>query len=139
MQNSDDPIPISSRYFEGLRRISEAHAKVLFKDKVEENDARAATMILEESLKLTCKFRQQGSNINLIQNPLSKAGKKETLVDILFKANELEENAWKDLAKIEGIDSNEFKILVGTLLNEHRIYRYSFAPDTYRLASRGGQ
>src|SRR5208283_2769757 len=65
-QSSDEPVPISTRYFEALTRIAESHAKILFKEIVDKDDAEAATRILSASLRQTCKFQTSEANINLI-------------------------------------------------------------------------
>jgi len=48
---TETPIPITYRQFEGLRRIAEAHAKVLLKTEVDVEDAEAAKRIFGEYLK----------------------------------------------------------------------------------------
>jgi replicative DNA helicase Mcm len=140
IQLPDDPVPISARYFEALIRLAQAHAKALFKCKVDIDDAKAATRILGASLKQTCKFQTAGANINLIQNPVTtKQGKEGVLLDIIDKEGTLTEDQWRDMAKLSGISDDDFKKTVMQLLNKGQLIRVTFAPPTYRLASRGGQ
>lgn len=140
LQLPDDPVPISARYFEGLRRISEAHAKSLFKTEIDADDAKAAIRLLSASLKQTCKFQTANANINLIQNPITtKVGKEGVMLDILDKESELTENHWIELAEERGVSKDDAITTINRLRSKNLLIAITCAPPTYRLASRGGQ
>ncbi len=139
-QSPDDPVPISTRYFEALHRIAEAHSKAMLKTVIDEDDANAAVRILSASLKQTCKFQTAGANINLISNPIdTKQGKEGKLLCALEEAGTLTEDDWKDIAKINGISENDYNKTVNSLLGQGKLIRVTFAPPTYRLANRSNK
>jgi replicative DNA helicase Mcm len=58
---SDVPVPITYRQIEGLRRIAEAHAKILLKSEVDLDDAKAAEKVFNGYL-ADIKFDINGQN-----------------------------------------------------------------------------
>jgi replicative DNA helicase Mcm len=134
IQLPDDPVPISARYFEGLIRIAQAHAKALFKNEVDVDDANAAVRLLSASLRQTCKFQSSGANINLIANPVTtKMGKEGLLLDILDKKGPLKEEDWREEAKIFGISCEDFKKILPKLSFNGAIIQID---NMYQLASK---
>ncbi len=134
-QRPEDPIPITARQLESLFRISEAHAKLMLKDKVDAEDAKRAVAILSESLRQTCKFQTSEADINNIENPLTKDGKERLLLDILERHRILTEDKWKELAIEEKISEDEFKKMIMHLENFGKVKVKGFYPKTFAVIS----
>jgi len=137
-QRPEDPIPITPRQLESLFRMSEAHAKLMFKEKVESDDAKRAVEMLSESLRQTCKFQTSEADINRVNNPLTNEGKERMLMDILERNRKLTEDKWRELAVEEGINEDEFPKLLMRIVNAGRVKTPSFYPKTYALLSYRG-
>ena len=132
-QNPTDAIPITPRQLESLVRMSEAHAKALFKDKVEAEDSQCAIRLLSESLRQTCKFQTSEADINRVNNPLTKQGKEIIIMDIIEREKILGEDQWRELAIEQGIDEDLFDNTVMKLSNLGKVKVVSFYPKTYAL------
>lgn len=136
IQMPDDPVPISFRYGEALKRIAQAHAKALFKTEVDADDANAATRILDASLNQTCKFQDGKRDINSKDNPATtKGGKEVVMTNILEEHGELKESEWIDLAYEQHISKEDAKLTILSLYKKRLLSQVEFAPPTYRLAS----
>jgi len=130
-QSLDNAIQITPRQLYGLIRLAEAHAKILLKEEVDEDDAERAIYIMSESLKQTCKFGSDDGNIYNIENATTLGQKLAYMLDILRKYDQLTRDEWMDECKFK-ISPDEFDRLIIQLINNGKIIEVS--PSTYRAA-----
>lgn len=145
LQSPDDVFQIDSRKLESLIRIAESHAKILFKDKVDIDDANVAVRLMSESLsQVVPKFRESNlvkdlTSIDLTKKVVTKQTKgdqDDLMMDILYKNYNkdtgLEETQWIDLAKSESIGINDAKNIIQRLHNKGKLIKVTFAPVSYK-------
>lgn len=131
-QSPEDPIQISARQLEALKRLAQAHAKILLKTEAGIDDARAAIRLMTASLSQITKFGTSQSNINLLNNPLDKKTENEVFKDIIKEAGIIDEEDWKNKCISAGMSEVKFKKLVMDYTNKCLISQESFYPKKYR-------
>lgn len=86
-QSREDPVPITARNLGAIIRLAEAHAKVLLKDVVDEDDAKAAIKLLNASLEQTCKIVDTDGvtkiNVDKINAPLNQMDRETLVIKVL--------------------------------------------------------
>ena len=128
--DSDEMITVTPRQLEGIIRLSTARARLLMKDKVEEEDAERAIFLIQSMLE------DAGVDVNTKQvdlgvlqgKPRSEVSKMQLFMDILKGLEgdskvSVEEKAFiQELVKSEKFTEEEAKNFIRKMLKEASIY-----------------
>ena len=134
---SEEMITVTPRQLEGIIRLSTARARLLMKDKVEEEDAERAIFLIESMLQDAGVDVNTGKvDLGVLQGrPRSEVSKMQLFMDVL-KALEgdhktaVEEKTFvKELEKTEKFTEEEARTYIRRMLREASIYESS--PDHY--------
>jgi replicative DNA helicase Mcm len=124
---SSDGLPVTPRQLEALKRLAEAHAKLMLHEEVSAEDAQAAVRLLNISLSQTLKGNLDSSDLN--RAPITKSEKEYFLLNVLNERGETKE---EDLKKFCGWNDYEFNRIIKSLLDSGIIYQPKFGfPVTY--------
>ncbi len=127
---SEDMITVTPRQLEGIIRLSKARARLLLKDKVEEEDAERAIFLIQSMLE------DAGVDVNtgkvdlgvLLGKPRSEVSKMQLFMDVLkglegeYKAAVEERTFVQELEKTEKFTEEEARKYIRRMLREASIY-----------------
>jgi len=127
---SEDMITVTPRQLEGIIRLSKARARLLLKDKVEEEDAERAIFLIQSMLE------DAGVDVNtgkvdlgvLLGKPRSEVSKMQLFMDVLkglegeYKAAVEERIFVQELEKTEKFTEEEARKYIRRMLREASIY-----------------
>jgi replicative DNA helicase Mcm len=127
---SDDMITVTPRQLEGIIRLSTARARLLMKDKVEEEDAERAIFLIQSMLEDAGVDVNTGKvDLGVLQGrPRSEVSKMQLFMDVLKglegdNKNAVEERTFvKELEKTEKFTEDEARNYIRRMLREASIY-----------------
>ena len=128
--DSDDMITVTPRQLEGIIRLSTARARLLMKDKVEEEDAERAIFLIQSMLEDAGVDVNTGKvDLGVLQGrPRSEVSKMQLFMDVLKglegdNKNAVEERTFvKELEKTEKFTEEEARNYIRRMLREASIY-----------------
>jgi replicative DNA helicase Mcm len=127
---SDDMITVTPRQLEGIIRLSTARARLLMKDKVEEEDAERAIFLIQSMLEDAGVDVNTGKvDLGVLQGrPRSEVSKMQLFMDVLKglegdNKNAVEERTFvKELEKTEKFTEDDARNYIRRMLREASIY-----------------
>ncbi|MDH3276616.1 MAG: minichromosome maintenance protein MCM [Nitrosopumilus sp.] len=130
---SEEMITVTPRQLEGIIRLSTARARLLMKDKVEEEDAERAIFLIESMLQDAGVDVNTGKvDLGVLQGrPRSEVSKMQLFMDVLkalegdHKAAVDEKTFVKELEKTEKFTEEEARTYIRRMLREASIYESS--------------
>jgi replicative DNA helicase Mcm len=105
-------MPVTPRQLEALKRLSEAHAKLLLKETVDVEDAEAVIRLMKVSIDETCNFCSSNKSDSI------KSDKEKRIFDILKEKRKISKSKLKEMC---GWDDEEFERILIKVISRNKI------------------